>query len=195
MDVWRIFFVLKVYRLLSNNFSAEYSNSFEHAKNWFLKRRLDTNLRQVLIDIKYTRDWQLGLQKNLEDSVVKPIIFTTQKMKFSVKDLFNKYESIRSFMRICSHLLNKFLTENLIFCALISASKDTENYYEEKNNLFFEKSCCFFIHIFRKSLCNLRIFYGLMFRCKVLRPFVFYLFEVQSTVSVSSSSQGQSVLI
>ena len=28
--------------------------------------------------------------ENLQDSVVKPIIFTTQKMKFSVKDLFNK---------------------------------------------------------------------------------------------------------
>ena len=43
---------------------------------------------QVLIGVKYTRDWQLGLKKNLQDSVVKPIIFTTQKMKFSVKDLF-----------------------------------------------------------------------------------------------------------
>ena len=63
-----------------------------YCQNWFLKRRLDTNLCQVLIDVKYTRDWQLGLKKNLQDSVVKPIIFTTQKMKFSVKDLFNKCE-------------------------------------------------------------------------------------------------------
>ena len=35
----------------------------------FLKRRLDTNLCQVLIDVKYTRDWQLGLKKNLKDLV------------------------------------------------------------------------------------------------------------------------------
>ena len=98
-------------------------------------------------------------------------------------------------MRICSHLLNKFLTEKFIFCALICASKQTENYCEEENNLFFEKLCCFFIHIFRKSLCNLQIFYRSVFRCKVLRPFVFYLFEVQSTVLVSSSSQGENVLI
>ena len=55
------------------------------ANNILVKRRL-------LIDVKYTRDWQLGLKKNLQDSVVKPIIFTTQKMKFSVKDLFNKCE-------------------------------------------------------------------------------------------------------
>ena len=45
----------------------------------FLKRRLDTNLCQELIDVKYTRDWQLGLKKILQDSVVKPIISTTQK--------------------------------------------------------------------------------------------------------------------
>ena len=47
---------------------------------------------QVLIDVKYMRDWQLGVKKNLQDSLVKQIIFTTQKMKFSVKNLFNKCE-------------------------------------------------------------------------------------------------------
>ena len=46
----------------------------------------------MLSDVKYKRDWQLSLKKNLQDSVVKPIIFTTQRMKFSVKDLFNKCE-------------------------------------------------------------------------------------------------------
>ena len=99
------------------------------------------------------------------------------------------------FMRICSHLVNKFLTEKFIFCVSICASKQTENYSGEKNNLFFEKLCCFFIHIFRKSLCNLQIFNRSVFRCKVLRTFVFYLFEVQSTILVSSSSQGEYVLI
>ena len=33
-----------------------------------MKRRLDTNLCQVLIEVKYTGDWQLGLQKNMQDS-------------------------------------------------------------------------------------------------------------------------------
>ena len=43
-----------------------------YCQNWFLKRRLDTNLYQVLIDVNYTRDWQLGLKKDLlQDSVVK----------------------------------------------------------------------------------------------------------------------------
>ena len=55
-----------------------------------MQRRLVTDLYQVsIIDVKYTR---LGLKKNLQVSVVKPIMFTTQEMKFSVKDLFSKYE-------------------------------------------------------------------------------------------------------
>ena len=37
MDVWRMFYVLKVYWLLCNNSCAESSSPFEHAKNWFLK--------------------------------------------------------------------------------------------------------------------------------------------------------------
>ena len=54
--------------------------------------RLHTNLCQVLIDVRYTRDWQLDLKKNLQDWVVKPIIFTTENMKFPVNNLFNKCE-------------------------------------------------------------------------------------------------------
>ena len=97
-------------------------------------------------------------------------------------------------MLMCSHLLKEFLTEKFIFCALICASKLTDNYCGEENNLFFEKLLLLYSH-FMKSLCNLQIFYLLVFRCNVLRPSVFYLFEVQSTVLVSSSSQGENVLI
>ena len=39
-------------------------------------------------------------------------------MKFSIKDFFSKFDQIRSFLLIWSHLLKKFLTENLILCAL-----------------------------------------------------------------------------
>ena len=46
----------------------------------------------MLIDVKYARGWELGLKKNLQDMVVKPIIFNTQKIKASVNDLFNKCE-------------------------------------------------------------------------------------------------------
>ena len=85
----------------------------------------------------------------------------------------------------------EFLREKFIFYALICTSKQTQNYCEEENSLFFEKLCYFFIHIFWKSLCNLQVFYRSVFRCKVLRPFVFDLFEVLAY----SSSQGKNVLI
>ena len=50
------------------------------------------------------------------------------------ESLFNKCEKIRSFIRICSHLLKKF-----IFYTLICKSKLIGNYSQEENNLFFEK--------------------------------------------------------
>ena len=43
---------------------------------------------------------------------------TAQKMKFSIKDFFRKCDQIRRKLRIWSHLLNKPLMENFIFCAL-----------------------------------------------------------------------------
>ena len=43
---------------------------------------------------------------------------TAQKMKFSIKGFFSKCDQIRSKLRIWSHLLQKSLTENFIFCAV-----------------------------------------------------------------------------
>ena len=40
------------------------------------------------------------------------------KTKFSIKDFFSKCDQIRSFLRIWSHLLEKSLMENFIFCAV-----------------------------------------------------------------------------
>ena len=40
---------------------------------------------------------------------------TVQKMKFSIKDFFSKCNQIRSFLRIWTHLLKKFLLKNIIF--------------------------------------------------------------------------------
>ena len=41
-----------------------------------------------------------------------------KKMKFSIKDFFSKCDQIRRKLRIWSHLLNKSLIENFIFCAV-----------------------------------------------------------------------------
>ena len=64
-----------------------------------------------------------------------------------------------------------------------------------KKKTFFEKIDRFFIHIFQKGLCILQIFYHFAFRCKVLRPFKFYFFEVQSTVLVYFFLQRENLSI
>ena len=43
---------------------------------------------------------------------------TAQKMKFSIKGFFSKYDQIRRKLRIWSHLLKKSLMENFVFCAV-----------------------------------------------------------------------------
>ena len=45
-------------------------------------------------------------------------ISTAQKRKFFIKDFFGKFDQIRSLLRIWSHLLNKCLMENFIFCEM-----------------------------------------------------------------------------
>ena len=52
------------------------------------------------------------------DFMLNCVILTAQKMKFSIKDFFSKYDQIRSFLRIWSHLLKKSLIENFFFCAV-----------------------------------------------------------------------------
>ena len=59
------------------------------------------------------------LSHYLLQNVSKNFTFTAQKMKFSIKDFFSKCDLIRSYLRIWSHLLNKFLMENFDFCAVI----------------------------------------------------------------------------
>ena len=43
---------------------------------------------------------------------------TGQKMKFCIRDFFSKCDQIRSFLRICSHLLKKSLMAYFPFCAV-----------------------------------------------------------------------------
>ena len=46
-------------------------------------------------------------------------------MKFSIKDFFSKWDQIRSFLRIWSHLLKNSVMENFIFCAVNSKSNSS----------------------------------------------------------------------
>ena len=45
--------------------------------------------------------------------------YIAEKMKFYITDFFSKCEQIHSLMWIWSYLLNKFLLENFIFCAVL----------------------------------------------------------------------------
>ena len=47
------------------------------------------------------------------------ILYTAQKMKFSIKDFLSKCNQIHRFLRIWSHLLKNFLMGNFIFCAVV----------------------------------------------------------------------------
>ena len=57
-------------------------------------------------------------------------------MNFSVKNLFSKCEHIRIKLRIYSHLLNKSLTENFIFCVVNIIGFTTESC-----KFFFKPNC------------------------------------------------------
>ena len=59
---------------------------------------------------------------------------TAPKMKFSIKDFFNKCDQIRSFLRIWSHLLKKSLIENFNFCAVIIVKITFLNFFSELNS-------------------------------------------------------------
>ena len=52
------------------------------------------------------------------------IIYTAQKMKFSIKDFFSKCDQIRRKLRIWSHLLKKFLMENFTFFAVVETGTE-----------------------------------------------------------------------
>ena len=61
-----------------------------------------------------------------------------KKMKFSIKDFFSKCDQIRRKLRICSHLLNKSLMKNFIFCAVcikVFSLKKTSTFFLEIESL------------------------------------------------------------
>ena len=63
------------------------------------------------------------LLENVLVMVLYSVLYTAQKMKFSIEEFFSKCDQIRSFLRIWSHLLKKSLMENFIFlCSDISFS-------------------------------------------------------------------------
>ena len=58
-------------------------------------------------------------------------IYTAQKMTFSMKNFFSKYDQICSFLRIWSHLLKKSLMEKFIFCSVLLTLSSTLLIFKE----------------------------------------------------------------
>ena len=72
-------------------------NQFHDHYNHFMEK---------MFQKEYTRE----LNESLQDGEVlhlRQVTYTTQKMKFSIKDFFSKRDQIFSFLRIWSHLLKK----------------------------------------------------------------------------------------
>ena len=58
------------------------------------------------------------LSYNERESSTNKFLNTAQKIKFSIMNFFSKCDQILSFLRIWSHLVEKSLMENFIFCAM-----------------------------------------------------------------------------
>ena len=77
------------------------------------------NDKKIYTSFRHTH--YLGNKRMLDVQIFKQTPFTAQKMKFSVMSVknFSKFDLIRSFLQIWSHLLKKSLMENFIFYAVL----------------------------------------------------------------------------
>ena len=85
-----------------------------HRKSW-IKLQYITAVHNVCLLLRL-------LHSEQNSSIFNPAetALTAQKMKFSIKDFFCKYDQIRSFLLIWSHLLKKSLMENFVLCEVAS---------------------------------------------------------------------------
>ena len=84
---------------------------------------------------------------------------TAQKMKFSIKSFFSKFDQICCFLRIWSHLLKKSLMKNFIFCAVRCLAGSQRKYNSDLSVIFF---CLgFFVYPALKSRLRDSNYYGI----------------------------------
>ena len=92
----------------------------------------------------HIKDWQVmkifcfHFEQNL-------LWYTAQRMKFSIKDFFNKWNQIRSKLRIWSHLLTKSFMENVIFVHRKACRKVLVYISCIKHYMFFKSSLIFLV--------------------------------------------------
>ena len=74
--------------------------------------------RQSFFDIIFIVCCNYTSMALIQNVYFEKINLTTQKLKFSIKDFFSKFDQIHSVLRIWSNLLKKSLTKNFAFCAV-----------------------------------------------------------------------------
>ena len=65
-------------------------------------------------------------------------------MKFFIKRLSSKCDQMHSFLRIWSHLMEKYLMEDFIFCA-VTVEILYERLETQCKSIWFEKICFYFL--------------------------------------------------
>ena len=80
-------------------------------------------------------------------------------MKFSIKDFFSKYDQIRNFLRIWSHLLKKSIISNFIFCAVDTTMSKLLECRVDSSTLLILRT-------------HWRVIFGKVIRCSTLRLWV-----------------------
>ena len=81
-----------------------------HKISWLTFLDFFSYVKLVITLIKYIP--QVGVTKEFFFILLD---CTAQKLKFSIKDLFSKYDQIWSFLGVWTHLLKKSLMESFIF--------------------------------------------------------------------------------
>ena len=106
-----------------------------HAKNRKIEKKWNRNHTwgSKIVKNDWIGNYKIIAKKSSKMDFSEPYfnIFESlhKRMKFSIKDFFNKCDQIPSFLRIWSHLLRKFWKENFIFCA---ANIQTQNMSKQR---------------------------------------------------------------
>ena len=144
LDIWNL--------MLNNNVSLDYHNLQISLRNY--KRNTSIILKKSKWQKARTEQTRKAFQKKkrstsfalllLLNHCIYPFVHIAQKMKFSIKDFSSKCNQIRRKLRIWSHLLEKSLMENFVFCAVHIAKQFACTfyikvyYYISNSNVSFE---------------------------------------------------------
>ena len=77
----------------------------------------------MLLEIPY-----LTVLNATREFILNSITITAEKIKFSIKDFFSKYDPTHSFLQICSRLLKNSLMEASFFVQCITGEESWQKF-------------------------------------------------------------------